>query len=113
MDFKRKNKTNEEIELLEKSTLYGKPKDVKKGGYTCKNDSGGGLVIKRGKRFVIIGEFVCLSSGHQGDVMSLRNECNIYHLLLTCTQRPSRPIIFWKSIFSLHEEAMPYRGLFN
>ena len=60
MDFKRKNKTNEEIELLEKSTLYGKPKDVKKGGYTCKNDSGGGLVIKRGKRFVIIGEFVCL-----------------------------------------------------
>ena len=31
------------------------PKDVKKGGTVCKNDSGSGLILKRGNRFVQIG----------------------------------------------------------
>ena len=51
---------NGETKLVEKFTLYGKPKDVKRGGSTCKNDSGSGLFLKRGNRFVIIGKLIWL-----------------------------------------------------
>lgn len=44
-------------DLVKKFILLAKPKDVKKGGFTCKNDSGGGLILKKGNRFVIIGMF--------------------------------------------------------
>ena len=44
-------------DLVKKFILVAKPKDVKKGGFTCKNDSGGGLILKKGNRFVIIGRF--------------------------------------------------------
>ena len=48
-------KMNGGTELAEKLTLYGKPKDSKKVGSICLNDSGGGLYQKRGNKFVIIG----------------------------------------------------------
>lgn len=41
--------------MYQKFYLVAKAKDVKKSGNTCKNDSGGGLFVKRGNRFVIIG----------------------------------------------------------
>ena len=40
---------------LYKFYLAAIPKDKKKGGTVCKNDSGSGLIIKRGNRFVQIG----------------------------------------------------------
>ena len=41
---------------LYKFYLAAIPKDKKKGGTVCKNDSGSGLIIKRGNRFVQIGK---------------------------------------------------------
>ena len=38
-------------------TLAAIPKDVKKSGEVCKNDSGSGLILRRGNRFVQIGMF--------------------------------------------------------
>ena len=38
-----------------KFILVAIPKDLKMGGAVCKSDSGGGLILKRGNRFVQIG----------------------------------------------------------
>lgn len=44
-------------DLFNEFILAAIPKDVKKSGEVCKNDSGSGLIIRRGTRFVQIGMF--------------------------------------------------------
>ena len=50
--------------LRNEFVLAAIPKDVKKGGAVCKNDSGSGLILKRGNRFVQIGMFFKLTKNY-------------------------------------------------
>ena len=52
--------------LRNEFVLAAIPKDVKKGGAVCKNDSGSGLILKRGNRFVQIGMFFKLTKHYMG-----------------------------------------------
>ena len=45
-------------DLFPEFVLAARPKDGKKSGEVCKNDSGSGLIFKRGNRFVQIGMFL-------------------------------------------------------
>ena len=43
-------------ETLNKYVLVVRAKDVEKGGSPCSNDSGSGLFVKKGNKFVLIGQ---------------------------------------------------------
>ena len=53
--FRYCNENYVKEDLHKKFFLVAIPKDKKKGGAVCSNDSGSGLILKRGNRFVQIG----------------------------------------------------------
>ena len=55
--FRYCNENYVKEDLHKKFFLVAIPKDKKKGGNVCSNDSGSGLILKRGNRFVQIGRF--------------------------------------------------------